>query len=180
MKLQQLLSYTRRAVDDYQMIHEGDKIAVGISGGKDSLALLYSLAHLRIFYPKKFELEAVTVDLGFGNQDFAKIQPLKSWRYFTGSTDRMEFIMSEIAMMEFRDPKKDYEWVDYYSLLYAGDELPWPNIDFLRANYEMVLRWEDYSNASPPDYEPEVTEKEFKAKLMGTLEADLNDYQFSY
>ena len=76
MKLQQLLSFTRRAVDDYQMIQEGDKIAVGISGGKDSLALLYSLAHLRIFYPKKFELEAVTVDLGFGNQDFAKIQQL--------------------------------------------------------------------------------------------------------
>ena len=76
MKLQQLLSYTRRAVDDYQMIEEGDKIAVGISGGKDSLALLYSLAHLRIFYPKKFELEAVTVDLGFGNQDFDKIKQL--------------------------------------------------------------------------------------------------------
>ena len=52
MKLQQLLSYTRRAVDDYQMIQEGDKIAIGISGGKDSLALLYALAHLRIFYPK--------------------------------------------------------------------------------------------------------------------------------
>lgn len=76
MKLQQLLSYTRRAVDDYQMIQEGDKIAIGISGGKDSLALLYALAHLRIFYPKKFELEAVTVDLGFGNQDFDKIQKL--------------------------------------------------------------------------------------------------------
>jgi len=76
MKLQQLLSYTRRAVDDYQMIQEGDKIAVGISGGKDSLALLYALAHLRIFYPNKFELEAVTVDLGFGNQDFNKIQQL--------------------------------------------------------------------------------------------------------
>lgn len=74
MKLQQLLSYTRRAVDDYQMIQEGDKIAVGISGGKDSLTLLYALSHLRIFYPKKFEIEAVTVDLGFGIQDFQKIQ----------------------------------------------------------------------------------------------------------
>lgn len=74
MKLQQLLSYTRRAVDDYQMIQEGDKIAVGVSGGKDSLALLYALSHLRIFYPKKFEIEAVTVDLGFGTQDFTKIQ----------------------------------------------------------------------------------------------------------
>ena len=47
MKLQQLLSYTRRAVDDYHMIQEGDKIAVGISGGKDSLAMLYALHGLR-------------------------------------------------------------------------------------------------------------------------------------
>ena len=67
MKLQQLLSYTRRAVDDYHMIEDGDKIAVGISGGKDSLTMLYALSHLKIFYPKKFELEAVTIDLGFGN-----------------------------------------------------------------------------------------------------------------
>lgn len=76
MKLQQLLSYTRKAVDDYQMIQEGDKIAVGVSGGKDSLALLSALAHLKIFYPKHFDIEAVTVDLGFGNQDFTKIQQL--------------------------------------------------------------------------------------------------------
>lgn len=49
MKLQQLLSYTRKAVDDYQMIEEGDKIAVGVSGGKDSLTLLYALKGCRDF-----------------------------------------------------------------------------------------------------------------------------------
>lgn len=76
MKLQQLLSYTRRAVDDYHMIEEGDKIAVGISGGKDSLALLYALAGLRRFYPKKFELCAITVDLGFEGFDLTKITKL--------------------------------------------------------------------------------------------------------
>jgi len=113
-------------------------------------------------------------------EDFARIQNLKSGRYFTGSTDRMEFIMSEIAMLDFRDPKKEYEWVDYYSILSSGGELPLPNINWLGTNYEMVLRWEDYSNASPPDYEPEVTEKEYKARMMGVMEADLNDYQFSY
>ncbi len=48
MKLQQLLSYTRKAVDEYQMIEEGDHIAVGISGGKDSLALLYALHGLKL------------------------------------------------------------------------------------------------------------------------------------
>ena len=76
MKLQQLLSYVRRAVDDYHMIQEGDKIAVGISGGKDSLSLLYALAHLRIFYPNHFELIAITVDLGWGNFDLEEIKAL--------------------------------------------------------------------------------------------------------
>ena len=65
MKLQQLYSYTRRAIDDYQMIEENDKIAVGISGGKDSLTLLYALAGLRRFYPIHFDIVAVTVDLGY-------------------------------------------------------------------------------------------------------------------
>ena len=63
MKLQQVLSYVRKAVDDYQMIEEGDKIAIGISGGKDSLTLLYALHSLRRFYPKHFDIHAVTVDL---------------------------------------------------------------------------------------------------------------------
>ena len=76
MKLQQLLSYTRKAVDDYQMIQPGDKIAIGISGGKDSLALLYALAGLRRFYPNPFELCAITVDLGFEGFDLSEIRAL--------------------------------------------------------------------------------------------------------
>lgn len=65
MKLQQVLSITRRAVDDFHMIESGDKIAVGVSGGKDSLTLLYALHGLARFYPKPFTIEAITVDLGF-------------------------------------------------------------------------------------------------------------------
>jgi len=75
MKLQQLLSYTRKAVDEYQMIEDGDHIAVGISGGKDSLTLLYALQGLKRFYPKKFELSAITVDLGYEKFD---TEPLKA------------------------------------------------------------------------------------------------------
>lgn len=66
----------RKAIDDYNMIEEGDRIAVGISGGKDSLTLLYALNALRRFYPKHFELFAVTVDLGFQNLDLSKIEAL--------------------------------------------------------------------------------------------------------
>ena len=76
MKLQQLLSYTRKAVDEYQLIEEGDKIAIGISGGKDSLTMLYALHGLKRFYPKSFELEAITVDLGFPDFDLSEIRAL--------------------------------------------------------------------------------------------------------
>jgi tRNA(Ile)-lysidine synthase TilS/MesJ len=76
MKLQQLYSYIRKAVDDYQMIEDGDKIAVGISGGKDSLTLLHGLKGLTRFYPKHFSLHAVTVDLGFKNLNLERIQEL--------------------------------------------------------------------------------------------------------
>ena len=76
MKLQQLLSHTRKAVDEYQMIQEGDHIAVGISGGKDSLTLLYALHGLKRFYPNHFELSAITVDLGYEQCDFTPIKEL--------------------------------------------------------------------------------------------------------
>ncbi|MBR1969462.1 MAG: tRNA 2-thiocytidine(32) synthetase TtcA [Clostridia bacterium] len=75
MFMQKLLSFTRRAIDDYNMINENDHITVGVSGGKDSLALLYGLAKLRVFYPKPFKLSAVTLDMGFG-MDFTPVERL--------------------------------------------------------------------------------------------------------
>lgn len=78
MNLQQLLSPARRAIEQYNMIKEGDKIAVGLSGGKDSIALLYIMAGLKRFYPKNFELCAITIDMGFNydKQEIASIQNL--------------------------------------------------------------------------------------------------------
>ncbi len=67
--MQRMLSFTRRAIENYNMISEGDRIVVGVSGGKDSLAVLSALAHMRIFYPKKYEVIAVTIDNGFKGQD---------------------------------------------------------------------------------------------------------------
>ena len=73
--MQKLLGLMRRCIDDYDMIKEGDRIAVGVSGGKDSLVLLQLLAGLRKFFNKSFQLEAITIDMGLG-MDFSGIAAL--------------------------------------------------------------------------------------------------------
>ena len=76
MKLQKLYSYIRQAINDFEMIEDGDKIAIGVSGGKDSLALLYGLAGIRKIVPEKIEIVAITVDLGYKGFDTSSIQEL--------------------------------------------------------------------------------------------------------
>ena len=71
--MQRLMGLVRRCVDDYNMIAPGDKIAVGVSGGKDSVVLLVLLAGLKKYCP--FELEAITIDMGLG-MDYAPIEAL--------------------------------------------------------------------------------------------------------
>lgn len=95
MKLQKFLSPLRRAIEDYGMIEEGDRIAVGLSGGKDSMALLRGLAALRRFYPKPFELCAVTIDMGYKESDFTPLSDFCSALgvpFFLEHTDIKEIV----------------------------------------------------------------------------------------
>ena len=73
--MQRLMGLVRRCVDDYDMIKAGDRVAVGVSGGKDSLVLLVLLAGLKKYFNKPFELEAITIDMGLG-MDYSGIQAL--------------------------------------------------------------------------------------------------------
>lgn len=68
----------RRCIEDYGMIADGETIAVGVSGGKDSIALLCALADLRRYYPKRFELHSVTLGMGFDGMDFSPVEKLCS------------------------------------------------------------------------------------------------------
>lgn len=76
--MKRVLSLCRAAVDKYHMIEDGDRIAVGVSGGKDSLVLLSALSRLRAFYPKHFEVVAITLDYQFGGiaGDFSAVEEL--------------------------------------------------------------------------------------------------------
>ena len=74
--MQNMMGRIRRCAEDYNMIAEGDKIAVGVSGGKDSLTLLYLLAALRRYYPAHYELQAVTIDMGLPGMDFSPVAAL--------------------------------------------------------------------------------------------------------
>lgn len=77
--MQKLLALTRKAINDYEMIADGDSIAVGVSGGKDSTALLAVLAAYKKFAPEKFELHAINIDMGFKDTDPLQVKALRDW-----------------------------------------------------------------------------------------------------
>ena len=72
--MKRILSLTRKCIQDYNMISQGDKIAVGVSGGKDSMVLLRAMADLKEFYPIDYTLVAVTVDPGIPGMDFSPVK----------------------------------------------------------------------------------------------------------
>ena len=74
--MQKMMGLVRRCIEDYNMIEAGDRVAVGVSGGKDSLTLLVVLAALREYYPIKFDLAALSVDMGLGGMDFSPVAEL--------------------------------------------------------------------------------------------------------
>lgn len=94
--MKRLLSLTRKAVQDYDLIQDGDRVCVGLSGGKDSMTLLAVLALLKRFYPKKFELKACHISLGFEGVDTS---PMQEYCDRLGVT--LEIVHSRIAEIVF-------------------------------------------------------------------------------
>ena len=103
MTLQQLMSPIRRAIDDFNMISDGDKIAVGLSGGKDSIALVSALAGLRRFYPKKFDIVAIRIDMGLDYDEKEK-EELK--KYLESINVEYFEVKTEIGQVVFEIKKE--------------------------------------------------------------------------
>lgn len=72
--MKRIMSIMRSTIQKYDMIHEGDKIAAAVSGGKDSMVMLEALGQLREFYPQRFELGAICIDIGFEGADFSSVE----------------------------------------------------------------------------------------------------------
>ena len=114
-------------------------------------------------------------------RDFARIQALKAGSGFTGRTDRVEFVMSELVMAGFTDTKaKNPEFIDVWDLLYQGKELPLPKLNWLREKFALQLSWYDYDNYDTATGEYPSYSADFPARMVGWIPASINDGTFSY
>lgn len=118
---------------------------------------------------------------GVAVEDFSKIASIAQGRFPTFNKNKMEFVMSPMSMVDFRDPNaKDYKWVDVYTLLQNGEEIPLPNIAWLKSPFKVRFSYYDYSSVSEVNPNPTQNSFEVDAKMTGILKQDKNDFSFSY
>lgn len=102
--MQKILSAMRRAVQDYKMINDGDRIFVGLSGGKDSTLLLAALANYRLFSPEKYDLQAITIDMGLKDANPDEMKKLS--QYCDSLNVKHHIVKTDIAEIIF-DARKE-------------------------------------------------------------------------
>src|SRR5699024_3523686 len=90
------------------------------------------------------------------------------------------FLMSEMRMVEFREPEKEDEYIDAWSSLYSGQEIPLHDVNWLHDQFTLQFRCEDDSKTDENNPQPKVYTKDYKARFMGTLDVGSDDWTFMY
>ena len=112
--------------------------------------------------------------------DFYKLAEMESGSGFSGRTDKMEFLLNEVYMMEFKDPEEETgEYIDTWTYLNEGIPLPTPPVRWLSAPFALQIGWYDYSNIDSVTGQAAQKKVEMDAKCVGTFKADANDWTFS-
>lgn len=102
MHLQRIMSLSRKAIDEFNLINENDKIAVGVSGGKDSLTVFLALNGLKRFYPKKFDIVPVSINTGFDNVDYTGLK-----KFFDSYGYDLDVLDTDIKQVVFDEMKSE-------------------------------------------------------------------------
>lgn len=111
---------------------------------------------------------------------FYKLADMQTGPGFSGRTDKMEFLLNEVYMMEFKDPDEDEgEYIDTWSYLTEGIPLPTPPVRWLNADFTLLMSWHDYSKIDSVTGQAVQETKEMQARCVGTFAADANDWTFS-
>lgn len=112
-------------------------------------------------------------------QDFYQIVDMETGRGFTGRTDRMEFVLNEVYMCEFREEDDDSEPIDVWTYLLEGIDVPTPHIRWLNAQYSVDMVWTDRDDIDTVTGQAVKHTEEIAAACVGTFAADANDWTFS-
>lgn len=102
MDLQRLMSLSRKAIDEFNLIEDNDKIAVGVSGGKDSLTVFLALNGLKRFYEKKFEIYPISINTGFDNVDYTELK-----NFFNNIGYELKVLDTDIKQVVFDEIKSE-------------------------------------------------------------------------
>ena len=129
--MQKILGYMRKAIDEYNMIEDGDKIAVALSGGKDSTTMLLGLKNLQRFYPKKFEIIGITINPGFEFFDSSNLKALCD-KLYTLKVVRNKKDMYDLLFNDLRIDMDVLKQLDFNVLYTLCDNYGSTNMKYLK------------------------------------------------
>lgn len=185
LKLIQVYPYYSYSGDSLSATRKITRITDGVLRSVRSIPGVSAVTPVVSFYPSATlrlqtgEHSAYAYMTAVQPADFYKLVDMESGSGFSNRTDRMEFLLNEVYMCEFRTEKTANDYIDVWSYLTNGEELPVPSIRWLRAEFTLNMEWQDTAHVNTNTGLAETKSRDEKAVCVGTFAADANDWTFS-